>query len=195
MNCSGVMPLRSSVALAVRGLCVPYAAAPVTALVATSVALWLMAGVGLAQIAVFVGYELGYVFFPGWSVYRALARSDGWARQLVFGFAFGYAIQVLAFLFADALDARWIVYVYPLAALPVALLGFSTRAVRRQSVDISVAWATALMAIAALLWLWLAYFAAVPLPWAVPSATYATDLPYHLSLAAEAKHHWPLRAR
>lgn len=170
-----------------------HAVAAVATLVATAVVVWLITGVGIDQIAVFAGYELGYVFFPGWAVYRWLARRDGWARQLVFGFAVGYAIQVLMFVLAGALDARWIVFLYPVAALPVVFIGSRSRSYGRQSVDAHKVWATTAVAIAALLWLSVIYFAAVPLPWEVPSATYTTDLAYHLSLAAEAKHHWPLQ--
>jgi hypothetical protein len=48
------------------------------------------------------------------------------------------------------------------------------------------------LAALAVVYVAIAYFTTSPLPGSVPSVTYYADFPFHLGIAAEALHHWPI---
>jgi hypothetical protein len=168
---------------------------PVLLVVVAAVGLWLAAAVGLRDILVFAGYQIGFVAAPGWLLYRVLAPEDSLARTFVFGWALGYALEVSAYLAASTLGARGLFAFYPLLALPLVPIVVRRERARTHGLgasDIGPAWAAAGVGVASLIYLGLAYFARVPLPWDVGRVTYDADVPYSLSIAGEALHHWPM---
>jgi hypothetical protein len=168
-------------------------AAPVLAVGAAAVALWLAGDVAPLEIAVFAGYQLLFVLGPGWLLYRVLASGEPLGRTLAFGWALGYVLEIAAFIAASAIGARSLFVLYPLLALPLVPSALRARtATARPEPGPRPAWAAAGIAVVSLAYLALMYFTKTPLPEDVSKATYNTDIPFHLTLAAEAKHHWPL---
>lgn len=184
---------------------VPASAAAVVLL--TVLAIWLGAGVTLGQACRFGGYEFFYVILPGWILHEALQpRISSRLRQVVFAFALGQAVEVLAFALTAGVGARWLFALYPLALLvPAGLMRTRRRGGRKVSpgpwsrwrVEPSAlpAWSLALAAVCLLSLgsLVLTHFLSTPLPGTIDgSFTYQHDYLFHLSLAGEALHHWPL---
>jgi hypothetical protein len=184
--------------------------APFLLVAATVFATWLLSGVALDEAARFLAFELLYVLFPGCLLYVLLSPSPGgWLRVLAVGWPCGYAIEVGAFAATAALHARGIFTLLPLAGVALAapfLLRARGRArleaLRRGTLDRSndsrgdehrtEAMAVAVVLSAGLLLLALMYFASYPLPAHAHSVFYLPDNIDHISLAAEARHHWPM---
>lgn len=165
---------------------------PVALALGATLVLWLVSDVAIRQIAVFVGYELGFVVIPGWLVYRLLAPDDSAGRTLIFGWALGYVLEIGAYIVVSALGARGVFPFYPLVFAPL-LAVLRTRGVgQRKRAGSGPAWAVAIVGVVSLAYIGISYFATAPLPWRITKVTYFSDIPYHLSLAAEALHHWPM---
>jgi hypothetical protein len=163
----------------------------------TAIALWLVSGVRLDEIVRFVGYELGFVLFPGLAVYRALVSPPGGRlRQVVLGWSLGYLLEILAFLLAALAGVRPAFYVYPLVVGgPAAVVAWRRpRQAHVARAPENVAWIWTGAALCALLLVYLAVigFSQMPLPRDVQTVTYQEDTPYVIALAAEALHHWPM---
>jgi hypothetical protein len=166
-----------------------------TLVAATAVGLWLAFGVGMRDLLLFAAYQAGFVALPGWLLYRALAPRDSLGRTVVFGWSLGYALEVSAFLAASAVGARGLFAFYPLLSAPLAVAVLRQRRERdrpRPNGDRRAVWAAAATGIVTLLYLAVTYFTKTPLPWDIEKVTYNTDIPYHLTLAGEALHHWPM---
>lgn len=168
------------------------AAAPFAVVAASTVALWLAGSVSARDIAVFSAYELGFVAVPGWLLYRVLAPEDSVGRTLVFGWALGYVLEIGAYIVLSWLGGRGLFAFYPLLFAPLVFIALrrGTRASRTK--EVGPFWVVAGGGVASLAYLGLSYFAKTPLPWRVAKVTYFSDIPYHLTLAAEALHHWPM---
>jgi hypothetical protein len=147
-----------------------------------------------AELATFGAYLLLVIMLPGTLLWRALS---GGSRFLVLdmaaGSVLGYALEVVAYI-----GARWVGY--PLLALlvpAVILVAFVSvpplwRFWRGSGKRVPVWWAWLLSIIAAFV---LAYTAASfyrshGLVWPGSGRPYV-DLPFHLSLAGEVRHHMP----
>ena len=171
----------------------PAAAAAVIALAA--VLLPVITGVGVGSALGYLAYELGFVVLPGWCVYRALSgESASPIRQLAIGWALGYALEVLAFIACSALGVRGLFVFYPVAVV-AATVAFARRrfAPSRTSVPprrASVI-AFAVLTLAAIGYFTVSFFPITPLPGS-STVTYLPDFSWAVSLAAEAKHHWPI---
>ena len=158
-------------------------------------ALWLLSGVRLADIVLFLGYEVLFVVGPGWLVYGALRPRSTALERLACGWALGYALEIGAFGLTAALDARALFVGYPAFA---GILAFWIRAraarprPRARELDARWSWAVAGIVVGALVLVAAAVFPAHPLPGTVPSVAYYIDLLFQLSIAAEALHHWPI---
>jgi hypothetical protein len=172
------------------------AAAPLL-VAASAVAVWLAYDVGIRQIALFAGYEAAYVALPGIAVHILLRPGAPWREQLAYGWALGYALEVGAYAVAAELGIRSAFNAYPLAA--VALLAALAYRRRIPTLRRWTAWSWGPAALGAgvsiltLVYLGLDYFARAKLPWRVDEAVYNQDLSLHLSLAAEAQNHWPIK--
>jgi hypothetical protein len=166
-----------------------------------AVVLWLVSGVRLDEIARYLGYELGFVFLPGWLVYRAVApRPHGRLRELVFGWSLGYFLEILAFYLVAEGGDRSAFYVYPVVVgVPAALIIRRRKAVSRaervhEPLPVRWIWIGAALCVLLLLYAGAVAFTQTPLPRDVGAAgaTYQEDTVFAISLAAEALHHWPM---
>jgi hypothetical protein len=169
---------------------------PALGVLACAGALWLLSGVSLRDIVLFVAYETVFVLGPGWIVYGILRPRAGTLERLAFGWGLGYALEIGAFVLTASLGARSLLFGYPVVP---GLLGLwqRTRAQRPQMLGKELAdplWMSALAGIVAvaLVLVSAALFPAHPLPGTVPRVTYYLDIVFHISIAGEALHHWPL---
>ncbi len=172
-------------------------------MVAVALTLPVAFGVRVADVLVSAGYELAYVLAPGWLAYRALSTRPGSPlRQLTFGWALGYVLEILCFIATAAIAQRWLLTAYPLAmaavTLPVIARRGRTEGGARRRADTRPrapgwAWAIAVIAALTLAYASVADYTLAPLPSVDRTVLYHPDQVFHLSIAAEAKHHWPLR--
>lgn len=168
------------------------AAAAAASVGALAVATFLGFGVGLEDIVRFVGFEFAFVLAPGIAVLRSLLP---WARGPLaivgFGWALGHALELLASAATAAVGARSLIWLYPPLVVAFAV-GFRTNRPQSPLRLGSGPWPVAGAAAALVGYLAVAAFAPTPFPWDVRAVWFLPDLPFHLSLAAEAAHHWPL---
>lgn len=173
-------------------------AAAVTVVIAAAAAsVWLVSGVSASQIAVYVAYQALFVLGPGWLVYRWLRPHDTWSlRRLAFSWAVGYTLECAAFMLTAAVGLRSAFLAYPVVVGAVGLVGrrlsSETGGLRGPRLPRGWLWALAAVCVIALAYVGLQYFGTSPLPDRVTSASYGLDSVWNLSLAAEAKHHWPI---
>jgi hypothetical protein len=165
---------------------------PVALAVGSALTLWVVSDVAVRQVAVFVGYELGFVVLPGWLLYRVLAPDDSAGRTVTFGWALGYVLEIGAYIVVSALGARGLFPFYPLVLSPLLIVLRRRGMGRRERAGSGPAWTVAVVGVVSLAYIGISYFATAPLPWRITKVTYFSDIPYHLSLAAEALHHWPM---
>lgn len=175
-----------------------HSAAPWVALAACLFAAPAAVDVGLADAAVYALYELGVVVLPGVAVLTLLCpQPRGWPWRLGVGWGLGLALEVGLFVataMLDVPDAQASSCV-AVGAIAAALVWVRRR---RRSDDppsprIDPSWsrwaAAAAMVVLALVTL--VEFASSPLPGSVP-VSYDPDVTFAISMAAEAKHHWPV---
>jgi hypothetical protein len=198
----------------------------------TLLAVWLVSGVSIGDIARFIAFEALYVLLPGCLLYLLLSpESGGGLRVVAIGWPLGYALEIGAFALTAALHVRGAFTLLPL----LAALALGPWVVRRRSrARLGAArgngapgevppreigaprkvppreigapgevpprergWGAESLLGAAAISIALAllafrYFAIYPLPEHASSVFYFLDNVEHLSLAAEALHHWPI---
>ncbi|MBM3666649.1 MAG: hypothetical protein FJW90_04075 [Actinobacteria bacterium] len=167
---------------------------------AGAVCLWLISGVGAADVIRYVAYEAVFVLGPGWLAFRALSpgtRGLGW--QLALGWPLGLVLEILAFALTAALDLREAFVLYPILAGALAGLawrrrraGAGERPAGRPTLGPRQALALAGLCLFVFAYIGIAYFGRSPLPGSVPAAFYYPDISFNLVLASEALHHWPI---
>jgi hypothetical protein len=177
----------------------------------TAILTWLMTGVPTAVVARFIAFEALYVLLPGCMLYAILSRpTGGWLYVLAIGWPLGCAIEIGVFAATAALGRReWFRFLPVAAAVtlgpPLAraygrscartireVLARRPREERRRErglpllvLGLSVTFVVSLLA--------LRYFAHYPLPGA-SSVSYLPDNVFAMSIAAEARDHWPITA-
>ncbi len=185
-----------------------YPAALLVAL--TLLAIWLLSGVPIGDIARFVAFEALYVLLPGCLLYMLLNPVPG-GRLLVLavGWPLGYALEIGAFSLTAALHVRGLFAFLPLlCASAVGLLVLHRRrragsatlhgdALPRGGSPAEHGWGVeslvgAIAIAIALVLLAFRFFATYPLPAHANSVFYFVDNVWDVSLAAEALHHWPI---
>jgi hypothetical protein len=154
-------------------------------------------GVALGDAILYVGYELLFVVIPGWLTYRALSpRVGSVLRQLTMGWALGYVLEVLAFMLTAATDTRGLFVAYPLTIAAAATIVRRRTAVPSTGIVSHLPgrliWLLVAVSLAAVTYFAIAYFPGAPLP-GTKSVTYYLDYPRWISLAADAKNHWPIQ--
>jgi hypothetical protein len=174
--------------------------APTALVVAAALAAWLLTGVGLGDAALFGAHELGFVLLPGAIVYAALrSKRPGWLPLTAVGYAVGSVLEILAFALTAALHIRGALWAYPPVAVVAGLLVLRRRgaltADRGPPASVRgdrFAWALGALCVAAIAYIAVAYFLFEPLPQRAGSVVYVPDLVFHLGVAADALHHWPI---
>ena len=159
-----------------------------------ALALELAYGAPLLDAALYLAYEAGFVVLPGWLAYRALATSPGSPlRQLALGWALGYVLEILAFILTAAAGARWLLLAYPVIVAVPALIAMRRRGEFRSvgGMPSGVLPALAATAILVVTCIALGLFPFTVLPGGEPFS-YNQDYLWALSIAGEAKHHWPI---
>jgi hypothetical protein len=176
----------------------PWPLVPAALVVLSLVALPTIFGAPVGQVLLYLAQEVGFALAPGMAVYLALAggpsaRAGGAVRLVAVGYVVGLVLQVAAFGLTAAIHARWLMWCYPPVVLLACARSVRTALPRFASAD-STGWRWALGAVCviALVWVSLAYFPFEPLPSTHHSVVYIPDLVFHLSVAAEALHHWPI---
>ncbi|HTD09373.1 MAG TPA: hypothetical protein VK680_10815 [Solirubrobacteraceae bacterium] len=171
---------------------------------------WLLSRVPLSVAGRFAYFELLYTLLPGVALYLLLIPAPGgWLRTIAIGWPLGYALELGAFALTAALHIRGVFAFLPLwTVLAIALL-LSRRAGRERLEDLYrsvplgglartgsrelpeiVPVAGAVMA--AVVLLAFTFFAASPLPEHARSVAYSKDNVFDITLAGEARHHWPI---
>ncbi|MEV4011262.1 hypothetical protein AB0J35_12225 [Nonomuraea angiospora] len=163
---------------------------PAGVVCAGAVAVFLWCGVSARDLAVFAAYLGAGVALPGTLLWRALTGGGrSAAEDVAAGLALGYAVEVLAYLPARAAGAPLLVLVPSAGVLcAFACVPRLRRHWRgRAATERMPAWgAWALAAVVAYLIAW----STLNLYRLPVSAAYV-DLPYHLALVGEVKHHVP----
>jgi hypothetical protein len=156
--------------------------------VAAAVGTWLLSGVGLVDLGLFCGYQLAWVVLPGLALHRLLDPDAGGLERLAVGWALGYAVSIAAFHVTAAVGVRELYFAVPLLALPLV-----RRRPRLGAVEVPAGAVVGLGVVAclAIVFQALSFVPLTPLP-GTTSAAYPPDPMFHLSVAAEARHHFPV---
>ncbi|MFG1964011.1 hypothetical protein [Nonomuraea sp. NPDC049028] len=164
-------------------------------LVAVAALVW--RGVSVRDIAAFGGYIGIGVLAPGTLLWRALARGRGsLAEELAAGLALGYAVEVLAYIPARAVGLPLLVLVWPVTviaafvAVPRLRRHWRSGTAGREWMPLWCAWALAGVVCYLVVWSTLSFYGGHGLTWPGNSTPYV-DMPYHLALLGELKHHMP----
>jgi hypothetical protein len=156
--------------------------------VAAAVGTWLVSGVGLVDVGLFVGYQLAWVVLPGLALHRLLDPDARGLERVAVGWALGYAVSIAAFHLTAALGVRELYFAVPLLALPLV-----RRRPRLGAAEVPAGAVVGLGVVAclAIVFQALSFVPLTPLP-GTTSAAYPPDPMFHLSVAAEARHHFPV---
>ncbi|MFI6733610.1 hypothetical protein ACIBI9_11840 [Nonomuraea sp. NPDC050451] len=164
--------------------------APAAVVCAGAVAVFLWCGVSARDLAVFAAYLGAGVALPGTLLWRALTGGGrSTAEDVAAGLALGYAVEVLAYIPARAAGAPLLVLV-PSAGVLCAfacvprLRRHWRGGAAREHMPAWCAWALAAVVAYLIAWSTLHLYG-------VPVAAAYVDLPYHLALVGEVKHHVP----
>jgi hypothetical protein len=177
----------------------------VALVVVATAATWLLSDVSASEAARFVLFEAGYSILPGCLLYLMLTpEPGGWLKTLAVGWPCGYALVVGWFALTAALQIRpafaFLPLIASLAMGPVVyrrtvqreagrVAGLRAGPLRgdgRGALLVAAAIAGALVVLA------FTFFAPAPLPGHARSVVYGADNLWAISIAAEARHHWPI---
>ena len=159
---------------------------------AAGLVLWLGA-TPPSDILRFAAYEFIFVLLPGCLVYRALRPTQSPIRQIAFGWAIGYTLEILAFCLTAILNLRPLFTFYPLLPIGLSLLRScpnSQSLIPNPKKLSSQHWALAALIVLSLVYLGLSYFSETPLQF--EAVTHHPDLIWQIGNAAEALRHVPL---
>lgn len=152
--------------------------------------------VSVQDLAVFAAYLALGIVLPGTLLWRALRGRSGWlVEDVAAGAVLGYALETLLYIGARSVDAPLLVLIWPVATI-VAFA--SVPGLRHHwrpeasGVRVPVWWAWAISGFIAFLVFWAArtFFTRHGLTWPGYAAPYV-DMPYHLALLGELRHHVP----
>ena len=150
----------------------------------------------------FLGYEAAFVAMPGTLAYMLVTGAQQFGlRQLVAGWALGYALEIACFSATAAAGARGVFSFYPLIAAAILVPPLARRW-RRQGIVLRAdggtpsAWPWALAVLLVIFFGYLAegYYSLAPLPWMLHGPiSYYQDHVWELSLVGEALRQFPLQ--
>jgi hypothetical protein len=176
----------------------------------TTFAIWLLSGVTLATVVRFVAFECLFVVMPGCVLVALLCREHaGWYRTVAIGWPLGYVLAIGAYALLAAIHARQLFVLLPVLVVSTAVVRVlldrahhrawrwnpigSRHSFPTDERDRRIALlTTALVVSIALVFLAFSLFVIYPLPERASSVTYYPDTVLDISLAAEARHHWPI---
>ncbi len=152
-------------------------------------------GVPPSVVALYAAYFLVFILAPGVVVAAVCGASQrGLAHLIAIGLAVGYTLELLAFWITAVANQRGLFIAYPAMVLGPALIyrlaGPSRRRGWRPSLG-RVHWSAIAVAAAVIVAIVASAYAETPLPGHARHAYFA-DVAYHISLAADAKNHWPI---
>ncbi|MBB6555679.1 hypothetical protein [Nonomuraea rubra] len=163
---------------------------PAALVCAGVVAAFLWCGVSVRDLCAFAAYVGGGVALPGTLLWRGLAgRGRSVGEEVAAGLALGYAVEVLAYIPARAVGVPLLVLVPPVVIVGVFA---GVPGLRRhwrgcaggERVPRWCAWALA--GVVAYLVVWSTLF-----QYRVPVEAGYVDMPYHLAMVGEVRHHFP----
>ncbi len=161
-------------------------------------AIWLVSGVSVGDIAKFIGYELAFVFIPGAALLWALrGRRHGPLLTIGLGWPIGQTLEILAFSGTAAIGVRGLFVIYPIVvAVPCAFVVWrrSPRSVTdaiEGPMPGRLIWAAAVAMALGIGYLAFAFIPQAPLPSTTQNVQYFPDFAHFVGLIAEAKNHWP----
>ncbi|MGW4422906.1 hypothetical protein [Streptosporangium sp. NPDC004631] len=153
-------------------------------------------GVSLADTALFAAYVVLGLTLPGLLLIRALyGGTRTRAEEVALGTTLGYAVEVIAYIVARAAGAPLLVLLWPITTYAVFL---TVPRLRRHWRDASHlresplwwSWSLALVTAFLVVWSALTFFGRQALTWPDRAAA-AIDMPFHLALVGELRHHMP----
>ncbi|MEV0595083.1 hypothetical protein [Nonomuraea cavernae] len=153
-------------------------------------------GVSVRDLTVFGLYVALGLALPGLLWIRVLyRRAHALPEQLALGLTLGYALEVLTYLPVRALGMPLLVVAWPLGtyALFIAvprLRGYWKGTGRAGRVPLWWAWSIALIVICLIALVAAGFYRIQPLTWPAMLSS-SVDMPFHLALAGELKHHVP----
>ncbi|WP_440064055.1 collagen-like triple helix repeat-containing protein [Streptosporangium sp. OZ121] len=165
--------------------------------IAVVVAVLTFYGVSAADMAFFGGYVALGLALPGLLLVRALYRGTrrlAPVEEVALGLALGYAVEVLVYVAARAAGSPSLVAAWPLATY----VAFATaprlrrhwKGATRPCAPAWYSWSLALLVAYVAAWSSFTFFRTTPLTW--PGiGTSLFDMPYHLALVGELRHHVP----
>ncbi|MCG5217235.1 hypothetical protein [Streptosporangium sp. KLBMP 9127] len=147
-----------------------------------------------AQAGVFGVYVVLGLMIPGTLIWRACSPIRCvLAVDLAAGTAVGYAAEVLAYIVARALDApRWFL-LWPVVTMVIFLTVPRLRRHWRggpERMPATAAWSLSGLVTIAVVWAATLFYRTHGLSWPANGSPYI-DMPYHLSLIGELRHHMP----
>ncbi|MFG3442168.1 hypothetical protein ACGF0J_33410 [Nonomuraea sp. NPDC047897] len=168
---------------------------PAAAVAAFTAAVLSRYGVSAADLALFAGYVALGLALPGVLTVRALyGRSRTPAEEVALGLPLGYAVEILAYVGARAAGLPLLVLVWPLATYAAFLAVPSLRRHWRAGPRPAAPWwwpsFLALVTAALVAWSAVKFFATHAVTWPA-LGTAAPDMPFHLALVGELRHHVP----
>jgi hypothetical protein len=177
-----------------------------------AVATWLLTGVSATEAARYFLFEAAYIILPGCLLYTMLSSArGGWLRTLAIGWPCGYALEIGGFALTAGLHVReafaflsptlavvmgaWLLYkrgrlrsrLGTVRRTPIlAANALETRGKMSEAATVTAVVIVSLMLLA------LTNFSHYPLPGHARSVSYYADNVDDISLAADARHHWPI---
>ncbi|HEU4810589.1 MAG TPA: hypothetical protein VFT00_00475 [Nocardioides sp.] len=151
-------------------------------------------GAGHAELGAVLATVLLTQLVPGMLVWRALRPADGWwVEDVVLGLAIGVALAVPTQVLSLVLSAGWVRLAVP-AALVLVLVGAPvtrSRILRARCHRLPWLWSVLTTVTAAVPALAAVEGFREPVRWSGWAQPYV-DVPYHLALAGQVAHQWPL---
>ncbi|MFD8564656.1 hypothetical protein ACWDOR_37645 [Streptosporangium canum] len=153
--------------------------------------------VSVPDLAIFAVYVALGIALPGLLLVRALYRGTRTLllmEQIALGLALGYAMEIMAYIAARALGAPLLVLAWPITTyvffLAVPRLRRHWRSRACPAAPAWYSWSLALLVAYLVGWSAFTFFRVNTLTWPGLGASYF-DMPYHLALIGELKHHMP----
>ncbi|MET7466291.1 hypothetical protein [Nonomuraea sp. NPDC005501] len=152
-------------------------------------------GVSARDLAVFTAYLVLALVLPGTLLVRALhGGRHTQAEEITLGLTLGYAVEVPVYIAARALGQPLLVLVWPVATyaafIAVPRLRRHWRATDRPRAPLWWSWSLAGFVAYLLAWSSLTFFRLHAMTWPQAGTSFI-DMPFHLSLIGELRHHVP----